>query len=220
MWLHVDGAYGAAAMFCEEGRSLLNGLGRVDSLALDPHKWLFQPYEIGCVLVRKSRWLKETFHILPEYLKEIERSEEEVNFCDYGIQLTRSFRALKLWMSLKVFGQEEFAKGVRRGFQMAEAAETYLRGLPNWSIVTPAQMGVVTFRYTPGGVSSIDVNQFNERLVTEMIDDGFAMISSTTLRGNVVLRLCPINPRTTEMDMQETIDRLDGFAQKLAGLSY
>jgi aromatic-L-amino-acid decarboxylase len=220
LWLHADGAYGAAGILCEEGLSRLSGIDRVDSLALDPHKWLFQPFEIGCVLVRDSRWLKGTFHILPEYLKDIERAEEEVNFCDYGIQLTRSFKALKLWMSLKVFGLKEFAKAVEHGFKMAEAAENYISGLPSWSIVTPAQMGIITFSYTPGGISPSDVNQFNERLVTEMIADGFALVSTTTLRGKVVLRLCTINPRTTEMDIRETIDRLDSFAKKLEAIRH
>ncbi len=172
-------------------------------------------YEIGCVLVRENRWLKETFHILPEYLKEINRAEEEVNFCDYGIQLTRGFRALKLWMSLKVFGRKAFAAAVSRGFELAEFAENLLRQLPNWSIVTPAQMGIVTFRYVPEGASASEVSRLNERLVAEMIRDGFAMLSSTTLRGESVLRLCPINPRTTEADLQETINRLDRFASTI-----
>jgi len=108
LWLHVDGAYGAAAVLCKRGHATLEGLGRADSLSLDPHKWLFQPYEIGCVLVRDERWLRETFHILPEYLIDIEGQAGEVNFCDRGIQLTRGFRALKLWMSFKVFGQAGF----------------------------------------------------------------------------------------------------------------
>src|SRR5262249_19590415 len=95
LWLHADAAYGAAAILCEGGRTLLEGLDRVDSLSLDPHKWWFQPYEIGCVLVRNGHHLREAFRILPEYLKDVDRAAEEVNFCDYGIQLTRSFRALK-----------------------------------------------------------------------------------------------------------------------------
>jgi len=152
---------------------------------------------------------------LPEYLKEINRAEEEVNFCDYGIQLTRGFRALKLWMSLKVFGRKAFAAAVSRGFDLAELAENILRQLPNWNIVTPAQMGIVTFRYVPQGASAAEASRLNERLVAEMIRDGFAMLSSTTLRGDSVLRFCPINPRTTEADLQETIDRLDRFANTM-----
>jgi aromatic-L-amino-acid decarboxylase len=215
LWLHVDGAYGAAAVFCERGQALLDGLGRVDSLSLDPHKWLFQPYEIGCVLVREERWLKEAFHILPEYLEDIEGKEGEVNFCDRGIQLTRGFRALKLWMSFKVFGQSDFQEAVNRGFTMAEVAEAAVRQLSNWEVVTPTQMGVVTFRCAPEGLPPEDLNRMNRELVDEMIADGFAMVSSTVLRGQTVLRMCTINPRTTEADVRETIKRLDDMSKRL-----
>ncbi|MBS7623634.1 aminotransferase class V-fold PLP-dependent enzyme, partial [Candidatus Bathyarchaeota archaeon] len=146
LWLHADGAYGASSMLCEEGRTLLKGLENVDSLSLDPHKWLFQPYEIGCVLIRDRRQLRETFQASPEYLKDVE-SSEEINLCDYGIQLTRSFRALKLWMSMRIFGLRAFREAVSRGMALAKLAEDMLRRLPNWEIVTPAQLGIVTFRY-------------------------------------------------------------------------
>jgi aromatic-L-amino-acid decarboxylase len=215
LWLHVDGAYGAAAVFCERGQALLNGLAHVDSLSLDPHKWLFQPYEIGCVLVRKERWLKEAFHILPEYLADIEGKEGEVNFCDRGIQLTRGFRALKLWMSLQVFGRSAFQEALNRGFEMAEVAEAALRELSNWQVVTPAQMGIVTFRCIPAGLSPEKLDWLNRELVDEMIADGFAMISSTVLRGQTVLRMCTINPRTIEGDVRETIKRLDEMSKGL-----
>src|SRR5262249_53557972 len=120
LWLHVDGAYGAPAVLCEKGRSLLRGLELADSLSLDPHKWLFQPYEMGCVLVRDVRSLREAFAVRPDYLKDLESTGAEVNFCDYGIQLSRSFRALKLWMSLKVFGLGAFRGAIARGFALAE----------------------------------------------------------------------------------------------------
>jgi len=213
LWLHVDGAYGAAAVFCERGQALLDGLGHVDSLSLDPHKWLFQPYEIGCVLVREERCLKEAFHILPEYLEDIEGQEGEVNFCDRGIQLTRGFRALKLWMSLQVFGRSGFQEAVNRGFEMAEVAEAAVRELPNWEVVTPAQMGIVTFRCIPEGLSPEELNRLNRELIEEMIADGFAMISSTVLRGQTVLRMCTINPRTTEADVRATIKRFHGMSK-------
>ncbi len=102
IWLHVDGAYGGAGILTESGQELLSGLGGVNSLVVDPHKWLFQPYEIGCLLVRDRKQLLETFQYFPEYLQDLEGTATQINFSDYGLQLTRSFRALKLWMSLKV----------------------------------------------------------------------------------------------------------------------
>lgn len=212
MWLHADGAYGAAAILCEQGQRLLQGLELVDSLSIDPHKWLFQPYEIGCVLVRNRDWLRETFHILPAYLKDIDRGEEEINFCDYGLQLTRNFRALKLWMSLKLFGLAEFRSAVARGFELAEYTETLLRASPHWEVVTPAQMGIVTFRYTRPGQADEQLDALNLGLVDAMIADGYAMLSSTLLRGRTALRFCTINPRTTDEEIRETLRRLEGLA--------
>lgn len=213
LWLHVDGAYGAASVLCEEGRSLLAGLELADSVVIDPHKWLFQPYEIGCVLVRDSRWLRETFHILPEYLKDIERAEEEINFCDYGPQLTRGFRALKLWMSLKVFGLEAFAQAIARGIEQARIAERILRESPVWEVVTPAQLGILTFRYILPERSGEEIDALNLAMLEKLMDSGFAMLSSTTLRGRVVLRMCTINPRTTENDLREIIQHLEETGQ-------
>ena len=209
LWLHVDGAYGAAAIIAERGRELLAGLELADSLSLDPHKWLFQPYEIGCVLVRDRDHLRGTFRILPEYLKDTQLHSDEFNFTDYGIQLSRNFRALKLWMSIKVFGLAAFRKAIDRGFVLAEFAEACLRGMPGWEIVTPAQMGIVCFRY-----SALD-DDAHLSLVQTLLEDGFALITSTILRGQTVLRTCTINPRTTETDIRAALERLDGFARRV-----
>jgi aromatic-L-amino-acid decarboxylase len=218
LWLHADGAYGAGAVLCERGQALMDGLAQVDSLALDPHKWLFQPYEIGCVLVRDERWLKEAFHILPEYLEDTRGKEGEVNFCDHGIQLTRGFRALKLWMSLKVFGRSGFEQALNHGFKLAEVAEQVVRELPGWEVVTPAQLGIVTFRCILEGVPPENLDRLNRNLIEAMIADGFAMLSSTVLRGQTVLRMCTINPRTAEADIRQTVERLDLMSKNLSSL--
>ncbi|HRC85201.1 MAG TPA: aminotransferase class I/II-fold pyridoxal phosphate-dependent enzyme [Thermoanaerobaculia bacterium] len=212
LWLHVDGAYGAPAVITEPGRRLLAGLEEADSLALDPHKWLFQPPEMGCVLLREGRQLRETFRILPEYLKDVERGEEEVNFCDYGIQLTRSFRSLKLWMSLQVFGLDAFRQAVARGIELAELAERWLRRSPGWEVVTPAQLGVVTFRFRPPGVAEEELDAFTRAMIDAIVADGFAGISSTALRGRTVARFCTCNPRTTDQDIEFTLEKMQALA--------
>jgi glutamate/tyrosine decarboxylase-like PLP-dependent enzyme len=207
LWLHVDGAYGAAAVISHRGRELLGGLELADSLSLDPHKWLFQPFEIGCVLVREIAHLRDTFLILPEYLKDTHQYSSEFNFTDHGLQLTRSFRALKLWMSIKVFGMAAFRAAVERGFELAEYTEARLRNIPGWEIVTPAQMGIVCFRYQGADDAA------HLRLVQSILKDGFALITSTVLQGRTVLRTCTINPRTTEADIEATLNRLDHLAR-------
>jgi glutamate/tyrosine decarboxylase-like PLP-dependent enzyme len=194
-------------MLCGSGRKLLAGMELADSLSLDPHKWLFQPFETGCLLLRNGRLLRDTFHILPDYLKDSEPAQEEINYRDHGIQLTRSFRALKLWMSLKAFGLEAFRQGVAHGIGLSEYAESRLRQSDRWEIVTPAQLGIVTFRVRSGDTTHADATA--RRLVEEMFDEGFAMLSTTVLHGRLALRFCTINPRTTEDDIRETIERLE-----------
>ncbi len=206
VWFHVDGAFGAAAAITHRGREMLDGIGQADSLALDPQKWLFQPFETGCVLVRDRRLLKKAFRVTPEYLRDVHLFEEEVNFCDHGVQLSRGFRALKLWMSLKTFGLAAYRRAVEHGLRLAEVAEARLRQSGVWQIVTPAQMAIVTFRHADG-------DSVTERLVPALMADGYALVTSTTLRGSTALRFCTINPRTTEEDVVGTIARLEALAR-------
>src|SRR5437588_4292195 len=209
LWLHIDGAFGVAAVLSERGREMLRGLERADSISLDPHKWLFQSFECGCVLVRDAALLKSAFQIKPDYLRDVHRSVEEFNPCDYGVQLTRSFRALKVWLSLQTFGLAAFRQAITRGFELAELAERELRARKGWEILSPAQMATVCFRF---GNSA----ELQTQLVDAMMKDGYALLTSTELRGAVSLRLCTINPRTTESDIIETVSRLDKFAHQYA----
>ena len=219
LWLHVDGAYGAAAVITPRGKAALAGLERADSVTLDPHKWLFQPYELGCVLVRDGTVLHRAFRVEdedhPDYLVDVLRHvQHDVNFFEYGVQLTRSFKALKLWLSLRAFGLAEFRRAVDVGFDMAELAERVLRDDGRWTIVTPAQMGIVTFRWTGATRTDAEIDEITRRTVDLMREDGYALVMSTTLRGRPALRLCPINPATTPDEIRETIARLGRFAEK------
>jgi glutamate/tyrosine decarboxylase-like PLP-dependent enzyme len=199
LWLHIDGAYGAPAVLWPGARPLLAGLERADSLVLDPHKWMFQPYEIGCLLVREPGVLERTFALEGAYLRDTLTGE--VNFRDRSVQLTRGGRALKLWLSIRVFGMAAFREAVGRGIALAEHAEALLRERPGWEVVTGAQLAIVCFRR-----EGDDARQ--TRIVEAMARDGFALPSTTVLRGRVVLRLCTINPRTTEEDIERTIERM------------
>ena len=218
LWLHADGAYGAAAALSDRGRKALEGLEFVDSLSLDPHKWLFQPFETGCVIVRDRRLLRHTFHVLPEYLRDTERLEEaEINMAEYGIQLTRSPRAVKLWMSLKVFGARAFRNAIDRGFELAEYAEGMIEREDGFEIVTPAQLGIVSFRFRPPGAGEDQLNRLNEQLQLGIASEGVAMLSSTRLKGRTVLRMCTINPRTTREDIAATIRSVAAVSRALTG---
>ena len=198
-WLHVDGAYGAPAALA----GAVQGLEHADSLVLDPHKWLFQPYEAGCALVRSPGALERTFSMLPEYLRDVAASGPEVAFRDRGPQLSRGSRALKLWLSVQAFGLNAFRDAIRRSIELAELAQRAVEATENLEVVTPAQLGIVTF--APQGADAAD-------LADRMVAEGFAAPSSTVLRGRTVLRLCTINPRTSDEDVERTVQRLSQLA--------
>jgi glutamate/tyrosine decarboxylase-like PLP-dependent enzyme len=213
LWLHVDGAYGAAAALTARGREILPGLERADSITLDPHKWLFQPYELGCLLVRDARHLVQAFRVdegdHPDYLADVSRHiQADVNFLDRGIQLTRSFKALKLWLSMRAFGLAEFRRAIEVGFEMAELAESVLRADARWEVVTPAQLGIVTFRWRDASRSAAEVDALLARAVDRMREDGYALVMSTMLKGRPALRLVPIHPGALAEEIRETIRRL------------
>jgi Glutamate decarboxylase and related PLP-dependent proteins len=212
LWLHADGAYGAAAILSDRA-ALLDGIEAVDSLTLDPHKWFFQPYVAGCLLVRDPDALKRCFQILPEYLQDTKTEGREVNFCDFGPELTRPFRALKLWMSLKTFGAEAFARAISHGFQLAEAAERMLRAEACWELAAPAQMGIVCFRYIRPGAADPELDAINLKAAELAAADGCCFLSTTGLRGRTVLRMCTINPETTEEDLRLSIRCLRKYAE-------
>lgn len=217
MWLHVDGAYGAAAVLTPQGRAILTGLERADSITFDPHKWLFQPFEIGCVLVRDLRHLRQAFTVHVgdhgEYLEDVQRViGDEMIFYEHGVQLTRSFRALKLWMTLRVFGVQAMRDAIARGIELAELTERLLRADGRFEIVTPAQLGMVSFAPVAPEMSRADVDAWVKRITDGILTDGFAMVTSTRVRDRHVLRMCTINPQTSDDDIRETVTRIAKIA--------
>lgn len=216
IWFHIDGAYGGAAILSEKGKKLLKGIESADSLTVDPHKWFFQPYEIGCLLVRDHRWLKNTFTEKPEYLRDIEGNTSEINFYDHGIQLTRRFRALKFYMSIKTFGLGAFREAISYNILLAERVEEMLRKSADWEIVSPATLAVINFRYHPldKKLRSEDVNSINEYIARKVVASREALLVTTVLNHQVVLRMCLINPRTELGDVRATIELCDRVARE------
>lgn len=214
IWLHVDGAYGAAAILAKNGKKLLKGIEKADSLTVDPHKWLFQPYEIGCLLVQNHKWLKSTFTEKPVYLRDIEGNQSEINFYDHGIELTRHFRALKFYMSIKTFGLQAFREAIDYNIHLAEGVENELRKSNKWEVVSPATLAIINFRYNPVSekLSEKKLDAINQKIAAKMMDSGEALLVTTILNGHVVLRMCLINPRTTLADVKETLILCEKFA--------
>jgi len=215
LWFHVDAAYGGAAILDDRLQQLYNGIEKVDSMVINPHKWLFQPIESACFLVRQRHQLKDVFYIMPEYLKDMDLSAEEINYANYSIQLTRNFKALKMWMSLKTFGLNSFKQAVKTGIDLAILAEKEIKKYDNWVVVSPPKLAIINFQYRPLQQTKEQINLLNKAIISEIVKTGFAMISSTVLKGHLVIRLCIINPRTTELDIRETIRQLNQIAVRL-----
>jgi aromatic-L-amino-acid decarboxylase len=204
LWLHVDGAYGGPAALSPRGRAVMPGLDLVDSFVMDPHKWLFQPYDVACLFVRTPGALERTFAMYPEYLADLDG--REVDLHNRSLELTRRSRALKLWLTIRHYGVDVLAQAIERGIALAEYAQRVVEADDRLGIVAPAQLGIVNFAAT--GCTDDD----HRRAIAELNAEGRAAASSTVLRGRTVFRLCIINPATTTQDLDATIARLASLA--------
>lgn len=213
IWFHVDAAYGGFAVLTERGKALLRGIERADSIAMDAHKWLFQPFEAGCLLVKDIRRLESAFTVQPEYLQDAQWGQEHPNISDRGLQLSRCFRALKVWMSIETFGVAAFRRAVDKGIYLAERAEEYARASDLLQVANPASLGVVCFRFNPrdSGLSPEELERINKAVQAKVISTGTAMTSSTRLRGLYSLRFCILNHRTEWTDVRETLEAMERF---------
>ena len=218
IWFHVDAAYGGFAVLTDRGKRALRGIERADSIAMDPHKWIFQPFEAGCLMVKDVRRLEAAFAVHPEYLQDTRSGSEQPNFSDRGLQLSRSFRALKVWMSIQTFGLAAFRRSIAKGIDLAERAEAYIRGSDVLEIATPASLGVICFRFHPRGSnwSQARLERINERVQARVIDTGTAMMSSTRLRGAYSLRFCILNHTTSWQDVLRTLRAIERFGLEAA----
>lgn len=218
IWFHIDGAYGGAAVLSDKKRHILAGIERADSLTVDPHKWFFQPYEIGCLLIKNHNLLAETFTGRPEYLRDFEGDTSEINFYEHGIQLTRSFRALKLYMSLKTFGLDAFKSAVQYNIELAEEVEKILRNSDRWEVVSAATLAILNFRFNPlyKNYPESTLDNINQHISGTVIESGEAFLATTVLQNHVVLRMCLINPRTTIQHVKQTLFECECAAQAYA----
>lgn len=195
-WLHVDGAYGGPAALTED-RAGIRGLELADSFVLDPHKWLFQPYDIACLWVARPGALERTFAMHPEYLRDAQGRGTDLH--NRSLELTRRSRAAKLWLSLRTYGIDRLADAISRGIALAEAAQGIVEREAALEVVTPARLGIVTFAVR--GADAAD----HARIAAAVTASGYAALTSTLIDGAPALRLCTINPRTTEADLAGTV---------------
>jgi aromatic-L-amino-acid/L-tryptophan decarboxylase len=207
LWLHVDAAYGGFAALTPKGRAVLAGIGRADSVTLDPHKWLFQPMECGSVLIRDGARLERTFAIHPDYLDGNHTlGDDEVNFADRSLQLSRGFRALKVWMSVQTFGLAAFRAALQRNLELAEFAEALVRSRAELTLMAPATLGIVCFRREWPGCDESETERLGMTLVEALERSGRALVSSTRLAGRHAIRICILNPTSSPDDVRRVIE--------------
>ena len=216
IWLHVDAAYGGFAVVTEQGRELLRDIERADSIGLDAHKWFFQPYEAGALMVRNTKHLENAFAIGHDVLQDTVWGANHPNFSDRGQQLSRSARALKIWMSVQTFGMAAFREAVQRGLDLARRAQDYAGQSPILEVLTPVSLGILCFRVAPRdtALDAATLERVNRAVLARMFWDELAFLSSTSLKGVFSLRMCIINHTTTWEDVRRTLDTVTRFGEE------
>jgi glutamate/tyrosine decarboxylase-like PLP-dependent enzyme len=220
LWLHVDGAFGAWAALAPDAKHLVAGMERADSLAFDLHKWMYMPYEIGCVLLQNERAHREAFALRPAYLA---RSAGQRGLtggdlpwlCDYGFQLSRGFRALKAWMSLKEHGSYKYARLIQQNINQARYLAELVQAAPELELAAPVPLNVVCFRYLRPGLDGAALDALNEQINVELQEQGIAVLSMTEIKGRRVLRVANTNHRTRREDFEILVREVLRIGQEL-----
>jgi aromatic-L-amino-acid decarboxylase len=220
VWLHVDGAYGALAILDRQYEKQLSALSRANSIALDPHKWLYVPVEAGVVLVRDARHMRATFSLVPPYLQTDGKPEGVGGlpwFSEYGFQQTRGFRALKIWMALRYHGLSGYRSSIQRDIRLAEHLANSLRTSGDFEVFEPQSLSIVCFRYAPAKLrnNSEMIDDLNKAVLGKVQLGGQAFLSSTGLDGRFWLRACITNPRTCEEDLNQLVLNLVNSARSV-----
>jgi len=223
VWLHGDGACGLLAAGVPESRALFSGIERADSLSFDPHKWLGVPYDCGVVLVRDAERQRRAFSITAPYLRGIHDAPDMLDFLEYGPEMSRGFRALKLWMTLRFYG----ARGLREGFARSSGLVRYLHEKvvrhPDCRALHDPVMYLYCFQYLPTDLAGTRdepegralLDSLNQQIADEITKSGLALVMTTRIRGRVAIRMSVCSQRTTPADIDETFDAITATGRRL-----
>jgi aromatic-L-amino-acid decarboxylase len=217
LWMHVDGCIGALLTIAPEGKALVGGIEHADSIALDPHKWLHAPFEVGCALVRDAEAHLGTFSTTAEYLEGAPRGiASGAALHDFGLQTSRGFRALKVWMALKEHGLAKFGRLIDQDLAHARYLAQRITDTPDLALCFPTVINIVCFRYDPGDLSEAALRRLNTEIMLRMQESGIAAVSDTTVRGQHCLRAAINNHRTTPSDLDILVEEVARLGAALA----
>jgi aromatic-L-amino-acid/L-tryptophan decarboxylase len=218
MWFHVDGAFGALAAVSPELRPLVKGAERADSIAFDLHKWMYMPFEVGCVLVRDKETHRLAFTLTPEYLAHFERGAASGShwFNEYGPQLTRGFRALKVWLSIKEHGIAKYGRVIKQNVDQCQYLTQLIQASSDLELVAPTSLNIVCFRFKAADGGDATLNQLNEQIMMELHEQGIAVPTYTTLNGKFAIRVAHTNHRTRREDFDVLVREVVRLGKELS----
>jgi glutamate/tyrosine decarboxylase-like PLP-dependent enzyme len=210
LWLHVDGAFGGLAMLSERLRARLAGIEKADSIAFDFHKWMHVPYDAGCILIRDARAHRKAFSARQDYLAGSSRGLAGGSpwFCEYGPELSRGFRALKVWFTLKEHGVRRLGAKIEENCRQAQYLAERVTAAPALELMAPVDLNIVCFRFSPPGARTGDLDRINEDIVADLQENGVAAPSTTRLGGALVIRVSLTNHRSRIADLDVLIDSI------------
>jgi glutamate/tyrosine decarboxylase-like PLP-dependent enzyme len=219
LWFHVDGAFGALAALSPELRPLVGGMEKADSLAFDLHKWMYMPYEVGCALVRHEEAHRKAFALTPDYLTHSDRglAGGKIWFSDYGVQLSRGFRALKVWMSIKEHGVQKYGKLIKQNVDQAQYLAKLVEDSSDLQLLAPVPLNIVCFRFTADHHDNETLNELNKEILIQLHESGVAAPSYTLINGRYALRVAITNHRSRREDFEVLADEVIGLGSKLKG---
>lgn len=219
LWFHVDGAFGALVALSPTLRAQATGMERADSLAFDLHKWMHVPYEAGCVLVRRGEDHRKTFSLTPDYLEHATRGAAAGSlwFSDYGVELSRGFRALKVWMSMKEHGMIKYGRLVEQNVSQAQYLTELVKSAPDLELLTPVPLNIVCFRFFTETLDDAALDELNKELLIRLHESGVALPSYTTIDGRYALRVSITNHRTRRYDFDILVAHVVKLGRALVG---
>jgi glutamate/tyrosine decarboxylase-like PLP-dependent enzyme len=218
LWLHVDACYGGFAVLAPAGRRLLRGLGRADSIALDPHKWLYAPHDAGCVLYRGGAPARRAFRLGADYIRTFGATPlEQFAFWDYGPELSRRFRALKIWLAFKYHGAATLAAAIENDIRLANVLAGKVAATPELELLSRGDLSIVCFRFVPRGRGPGEkaLNRINEAILLGLQEEGRVFLTNARLGGRFALRACLLNYRTGAADLDLLVRRVVAAGERV-----